>query len=128
MPQAISLVAPAVQPVTAVPCELTDALAQIFGPPGFDDSARAMVFREGFEGMSHEQALAVLTAAAAPSTAGLDDAMWMPAHLLRGIIQSGPAKALDPGVSVLRAVLAIHPLAEVLRVVQREWKSQSDWL
>lgn len=117
-------------PGTAVPSELTDALAQIFGPPGFDNSARAMVFREVFEGMSHEQALGVLAAAAAPATAtaGLDDSMRMPAHLLRGIIQSGPAKALDQGVGVLRVVLAAHPLAEVLRVVQREWKSQSDWL
>lgn len=122
------LTADATQPGTAVPCELTDALAQIFGPPGFDNSARAMVFREVFEGMSDEQALAVLTAAAAPATAGLDDAMRMPAHLVRGIIQSGPAKAPDTGISVLRSVLAIHPLAEVLRVVQREWKSQSDWL
>ena len=52
----------------------------------------------------------------------------MSAHLLRGVIQSGPTKALDRGVSTLRDLLTRHSLAEVLRVVDTEWKTQMAWL
>ena len=115
-------------PPTDAAGEIVAALSQVFGAPGFDPSARATVFREAVEGMSQEQVLAVLTAAAASPSASADDATRMSAHLLRGVIQSGPTKALDRGVSTLQDLLTRHSLAEVLRVVDTEWKTQMAWL
>lgn len=119
---------PATLPVPDAAGEIVAALTQVFGPPGFDSSARATVFREVLEGMSRKQVLAVLAAVTATPTASKDDATRMSAHLLRGVIQTGPTKALDSGVSTLRKVLAHHSLAEVLRAVESEWKTQAAWL
>jgi hypothetical protein len=78
--------------------------------------------------MPRKRVLAVLAAVSTSPSARTDDATRMAAHLLRGVIQSGPTKALDSGVSTLRKVLSGHSLAEVLRAVESEWKTQSAWL
>lgn len=115
-------------PVTDAAGEIVSTLSQVFGTPGFDSSARATVFREALDGMSRKQALAVLAAVTSSPSASTDDATRMTAHLLRGVIQSGPTKELDRGVSTLRKVLARHSLAEVLRAVEGGWKTQEAWL
>ena len=116
------------RPITGPAGEITEALSQVFGAPGFDPSARASVFREVVEGMTQEQVMEVLTAVLASPSANADNATRMSAHLLRGVIQSGPTKALDRGVSTLRELLARHSLTEILRVVDTEWKTQMAWL
>ena len=116
------------RPATDEAGEMVSALSQLFGAPGFDSSARATVFREVLEGMPRKRVLAVLAAVSTSPSARTDDATRMAAHLLRGVIQSGPTKALDSGVSTLRKVLSGHSLAEVLRAVESEWKTQSAWL
>lgn len=120
--------ATAPNPVADATGEIVGALSRVFGAPGFDPSARATVFREAVEGMSQEQVLAVLIAVSGSPSAIANDATRMTAHLLRGVIQSGPSKALDSGVHTLRDLLTRHPLAEVLRVVDAEWKTQMAWL
>ncbi|MBI5801303.1 MAG: hypothetical protein HZA92_11365 [Verrucomicrobia bacterium] len=127
-PTALAAASTAPRPVTVAEGEVFPALSQLFGAPGFDSSARATVFRDALEGMSQEQILTVLAAASAAPAAGTDAATRMAAHLLRGVIQSGPTKAVDRGVNALRELLARHPLAELLRVAEAEWKTQAAWL
>ena len=123
-PPAASLPRPIIGPAG----EITEALSQVVGAPGFDPSARASGLREAVEGMSQEQVLEVLTAVLASPSASADNATRMSAHLLRGVIQSGPTKALDRGVTTLRDLLTRHSLTEILRVVDTEWKTQMAWL
>lgn len=104
------------------------ALSQVFGAPGFDSSARATVFREALEGFSRKQALAALSAVTASPSASHPEPMRAAAHRLRGVIQSGPGKALDRGANTLREVLTSHPMELVLLVAETEWKTQEKWL
>lgn len=113
---------------TSAQDEIISALSQVFGAPGFDSSARATVFREALEGLSREQALAALAAAAASPAASRPEPMRTAAHRLRGVIQSGPSKTLERGGGILRDVLTCHPLELVLRVAEAEWKTQEKWL
>ncbi len=120
----------AAAPVTFPPAEgdIILALTPVFGAPGFDSSARATVFCETFASRSHEQACAAVAALGTPLPPGTDDITSFAAQMLRGIIQSGPAKLPARGEKLLEAVLHRYPLEEVLRVVEQTWKTQDDWL
>lgn len=118
----------AANPASGASGEVVTALTQVFGPPGFDSSARASVFSEALVGLSDEQVLAVLAAVTAPVASTTDASTRMAAHLLRGVIQSGPTKVVAPGVDTLRELFSHHALAEVLRVAKAEWKTQTEWL
>jgi hypothetical protein len=114
-------------PAAAV-IESADGLAAVFGAPGFDSSARATVFRETLEGMSDEEARAVMVALQTPLAEIPEESRRRAVHILRGVILSGPAKQLERGAAVLRNALAGRPLLEVLRHVEATWKTQDDWL
>lgn len=107
---------------------VVSVLTQVFGAPGFDSSARAMVFCETLVGMSHAEVLAVLATLRPEATARLDDTTRRPSHVLRGIIQSGPTKNVGVGAEALVGLLKHHPLAEVLQTAEATWKTQDDWL
>jgi hypothetical protein len=107
---------------------IVPVLAQVFGVPGFDSSARATVFRETLAGKSHDEVLAVLATLRPEATAPLDDATRRASHVLRGIIQSGPTKNVGQGARALVELLTQHPLAEVLCVAETTWKTHDDWL
>lgn len=108
--------------------EIIPTLSQVFGAPGFDSSARATVFRETFAERSHEQACAAVAGLGSASSVVSDEAVRFASQMLRGIIQSGPAKTPARGAELLQSVLSRHPLNEVLRVVQVIWKTQDDWM
>jgi hypothetical protein len=125
-------VTPAVQAVpveqSAAPHELVPLLAQVFGEPGFDSSARATVFRETLVGTTPAEVEAVMAALTTPLAEIADERRRHAVHILRGVIHSGPTKQVELGATLLRRVFANHPLAEVMRVVELEWKTQDDWL
>lgn len=112
----------------ATPHEIVPALAQLFGPPGFDSSARATVFRETLAGMTPAEVEAVMAALTTPLAGITDERRRRAVHILRGVIHSGPTKQVERGAAALRGMFASHPLAEVMRVVEAEWKTQDDWL
>lgn len=103
-------------------------LAQVFGAPGFDSSARATVFRETLAGMTPAEAGAVMAALTMPLAGIADERTRQAVHILRGVILSGPAKQVERGAAALRDVLARHSLDDILRVVEAEWKTQDAWL
>lgn len=112
----------------ATPPEITSVLAQLFGTPGFDSSARATVFRETLAGMTHAEAEAVMAALTTPLAGITEETRRRAVHILRGVIHSGPTKQVERGAEALRRLFSSHPLAEVVRVVEAEWKTQDAWL
>ncbi len=121
---------PSPAPVVIRPVEtgIVPALAQIFGAPGFDSSARATVFRELLAGQTHEEVVAALATLSSHATPPKDDVTRRISQILRGIIHSGPTRNVAQGAEILTAVLAQFPLAEVLRVAETQWKTHDDWL
>jgi len=122
-------------PAAAVPIAATaesggmaPALSQVFGVPGFDSSARATVFRETLAGMTPAEVEAVMAALTTPLAGIADERRRHAVHILRGVIHSGPTKQVERGAEALRRMFASHPLAEVMRVVEAEWKTQDAWL
>lgn len=112
----------------ATPHEIVPALAQLFGAPGFDSSARATVFRETLAGMTPAEIEAVMAALTTPLAGITDERCRRAVHILRGVIHSGPTKQVERGAEALRRMFGSHPLAEVMRVVEAEWKTQDAWL
>ncbi len=112
--------------------ELHSALAAIFGPPGFDASARASVFCEIVENLAPSQLEALLAAFT-------EDAAEVPLHrppdadvaaarirVVR-LLKLGPAGFPAGLASLLR--LLNRPGGEALvRTLREHWKTQSDWI
>jgi hypothetical protein len=107
--------------------QIKEALSLIFGPPGFDSSARATVFREAFDELSAEQSELVIESlsGAAPEN---DPAVKRARGLLLKLLKSAPLEDLEQVKVVLTNVLVQNPLDSVLSLVAREWKTQEDWL
>lgn len=108
--------------------ECTSLLAQIFGAPGFDSSARATVFRETLAGLTPKEIEAVMATLTTPLNGIMDERQRQVVHILRGVIHSGPTKQMERGAELLRRVFANHPLAEVMQNVEADWKTQDAWL
>jgi hypothetical protein len=107
--------------------QIKEALSLIFGPPGFDSSARATVFREAFDELSAEQSELVIESlsGAAPEN---DPAAKRARGLLLKLLKSAPLEDFEQVKVILTNVLVQNPLDSVLSLVKREWKSQEDWL
>ena len=112
----------------AVEVGIVPVLTQVFGPPGFDSSARATVFRETLEGHTHEEVLAALAALRSNAPSAADPAAKHISQILRGMLHTGPMKNVTQGAELLIELLVQNPLAEVLRVAETTWKTHDDWL
>lgn len=124
---------PVALPVVAAPAvetapDVFGTLQQVFGVPGFDSSARAMVFREALEGLTQEQACLAVARLRPGVPSPADPATQHAGNILRGICHSGPLKNAARGGQLLAALLAHHPLPAVLAVAETEWKTHDDWL
>jgi hypothetical protein len=124
---------PAAPPVVAAPAvdatsDIFGTLQQVFGAPGFDSSARAMVFREALEGLTQEQARVAVARLRPGVPSPADPATQRAGNILRGICHSGPLKNAARGGQLLAALLAHHPLLALLAVAETEWKTHDDWL
>ena len=108
--------------------DLTTTLAQLFGPPGFDSSARATVFRETLAGCAQADALTALAALRAGASPPAEERLKATSQILRGLFQSGPTKPVARAAELCAELLTRHTLADVLRVAETAWKTQDDWL
>ena len=118
------------RPVPAPPATepVFQALCGLFGAPGFDSSARACVFREALEGLSDAE-VAVVIARLAGTHEGEVSASIERAHqLLSRVVRSGPAQSFRRGGEILTALLALAPVAAVLRLVEERWETQREWM
>jgi hypothetical protein len=106
---------------------LIDSLANIFGPPGFDSSARATVFREALTGISDDQARAIIDSLRGMPTPGITPAAARARHLISRLINSGnagPARCRE----ILAEVFHRHSVQSIIQLVRDEWKTQEEWL
>lgn len=125
------------QPVTSpqpLPLEGSEAerianeLALLFGPPGFDSSARATVFREALEGLAEEDIATTLNALANHSPAASEGPAKRARHLVTGVIKSGPLGSFERGVTILDGILRQHRVSALLQLIEQRWKTQQDWV
>jgi len=108
--------------------KVIESLSSVFGPPGFDSSARATVFREVFAALSEPQ-IAALIASFCSGTVPDDDVMLSQArHRINGVFRSGPLRSVERGSEVSAEVLNRYALEPIVRLVQENWKGQNDWL
>jgi hypothetical protein len=110
------------------PDDIGTTLAQLFGAPGFDSSARATVFRETLAGCAQADALTALAALRTGAPSPADERLKTISQILRGLFQSGPTKPVARAAELCSALLSRHALADVLRVAETAWKTQDDWL
>lgn len=101
-------------------------LAEVFGPPGFDSSARATVFRESLEDLDGGEQLAVLTTLGTPAPEGEEPALSRARQLIQRLAGSGPAGP-KRGPELLRQLAAHAPATELIRLAAECWRTQSDW-
>ncbi len=102
-------------------------LSEIFGPPGFDSSARASVFRETLEPLPEAQRRSVLGSLSgqAPSEAP-DPSLYYARHLIRRLAASGPS-GLEQGIKLLERLAQQGDLNDLIQIAATRWRTQSEW-
>ena len=108
--------------------ELTGDLSALFGPPGFDSSARAMVFREAFSELSEEQTRMVIESFSGSPLPETETTAKRARSLVAKIFKSGPAKSEAKGAELLTEIYARYPMQIILRIIEQEWKTQQNWM
>jgi hypothetical protein len=108
--------------------DLLEALARVFGEPGFDSSARATVFREALTGMPEAQIRAVMDSLQGAPGSELDETIRNTRHLILGITRSGPLQSQEKGGEVLTEIFRERKAAEILQLIEEHWKTQNHWL
>ncbi len=120
----------AASPPTAPSTEdqLIQSLSEVLGAPGFDSSARATVFREALDGLSDAQALSTMQSFTDPELLKQDDFVKHAHHLISGVLKSGPLKSAGSGGKALAKLFTNHPAVTIVKLVEKNWKTQADWL
>lgn len=107
---------------------LIESLSRVFGPPGFDSSARSTVFCETLEGLSSEQILTVIESLDGAPRAGLEAGIKRARHLLNGVLRSGPLRSAKEGGPVLVEVFRHFESDSLVRLIRETWRSQEHWM
>ena len=108
--------------------QLVTGLSRVFGPPGFDSSARATVFREILEELSKEHQDAVRAALRSGTFESDERLVHSALHRLRGLFQSGPATSPKVGAELFWAIAGQYSMPSLLQLIQEAWKEQSSWM
>jgi len=99
----------------------------VFGPPGFDNSARAEVFSESLAGLSPGEAATLLgwcrTGTRAPAGHPLQGKLGQFHRILSFAPVGEPAAA-----EILIELLAEHPIAELIQVLGEHWRFGTHWV
>lgn len=129
-PQTNGCVNPSTNPKSQAksPDEWVSVLAQIFGPPGFDSSARASVFCEVLEPFDHSQILLLIRSLLDPNPEHLTPPQKQVRHQILGIIRSGPTESITNGAQLLAELFENTERDAILQLIQKRWKSQAAWL
>ena len=112
-------------PVVVEPIDFAE-LAEVFGAPGFDSSARATVFRETLEDLDEAERWAVLTTLGDPAAEGEEPALSRARQLIQRLVGSGPAGP-KRGPQLLRQLASHAPAAALIRLAAERWRTQSEW-
>lgn len=102
------------------------ALAEVFGAPGFDSSARATVFREALEELSTLQRHQVLTSLEGPATPDEDAVVTRARHRILRLVGSGPA-GREQGSALLRQLALRESTQALIQQAAEHWRTPSDW-
>lgn len=103
-------------------------LSRLFGMPGFDSSARATVFREALDGLSHEQTEAVIRSLAVNAYEGTDPSVKCASQRIRRIFKAGPISSPKKGGELLEVLVRQNSFPSMIRLIKDTWKEQTDWL
>jgi len=104
------------------------SLSSIFGPPGFDSSARATVFCEVFATLSEPQAAAFIASFSSGTVPDEDATLGTARHRINGVFRSGPLRSVERGSEIFAEVLSQYAIEPIVRLVEEKWKRQNDWL
>lgn len=104
---------------------VTRQLSSIFGPPGFDSSARATVFREALENLADTDVAILVSGLTGGSVS--DSRVKRAISLLQRVCHSGPAGAIQ-GKEVLARVFQSYSIQAVVQLVREIWKTQDEWM
>lgn len=127
-PAGVTAESPAVPVAAPGPAESPyfATLAEVFGAPGFDSSARATVFREALEELSELQRQTVLLSLGTPTAINEEPAVARARHLLQRLASKGPAGP-ERGPELLRQLAGQAPVQTLIRLAAERWRTQSEW-
>jgi hypothetical protein len=112
--------------------DLLTSLTAIFGEPGFDNAARASVFREMLEELDSAQLEALLSDLRAdtsevPQQKHADSSIAMARTRLMRLLKLGPAGRLG-GLEALLRIFDQYRLPAVVEAIKAHWKTQGHWI
>lgn len=110
---------------------LTQSLTTIFGAPGFDNAARATVFREVVDALTPEQIVALGDSFArepeeVPRQKPAEAAVGTARLRITRLLKLGPG-GFPEGRPALVELLRNHRVSDIRRALQEQWKTQSEW-
>lgn len=105
-----------------------EILSKVFGPPGFDSSARSTVFCETLADLSEEEVLTVIASLDDAPRPGLVPVIKHARHLLTGILRSGPLRSARAGGELLAEMFLEFETGSLVRLIRETWKTQEHWL
>ncbi len=106
--------------------DLLETYRQVFGPPGFDNAARAEVFCEAAAGLPLEDLLRVLDHCRSGTRPLTEDSIANAHGRIHRVLQSAPIGGTE-AASRLRSCLGAVPLETLLGTLQDHWKFGTHW-
>ena len=103
------------------------SLSALFGPPGFDSSARATVFREVFRELTAPQIEALLASFSAGTIQEEDATLLNARHRLNGVLRSGPLRSVERGGAIIAEMFRCQAPERILVLIAERWKTQGEW-
>jgi hypothetical protein len=101
--------------------------AMLFGPPGFDSSARAAVFCEMLQGLRPELVTELPASLMASAKSIKDEELRRARHLILGLVQSGPLKSPERASVLLQELLESRSVPALIELVETNWKTGETW-
>lgn len=106
--------------------DLLETCRQVFGPPGFDNAARAEVFCEAAAGLPLEDLLRVLDHCGSGTRPLADEPIANAHGRIQRVLQSAPIGPIE-AAQRLRSGLSAVPLETVLTTLQDHWRFGTHW-
>lgn len=106
--------------------DLLETCRQVFGPPGFDNAARAEVFCEAAAGLSIEELERVLDHCSSGTRPLPEDPISNAHGRIHRVLQSAPIGPTE-AASRLRDCLSTVPIETLLSTLQDHWRFGTHW-
>lgn len=105
---------------------LLETCRQVFGPPGFDNAARAEVFCEAAAGVPLEDLIRVLDHCHSGTRPLTEDPITNAHGRIHRVLQSAPIGGTE-AASLLRDCLSTVPFESLLTTLQDHWRFGTHW-